>query len=57
MAVCGTEFFKTRAPHNDPRISARLRNSKGEQAAFRFIDENLPKAETVDYLRNKQLTT
>ena len=41
MAVFCTEFFRTKAPRDDPRISLRLLNSKGEQTAFRIIDENL----------------
>ena len=52
MAVFCTEFFKTKAPHDDPRISVRLLNSKGEQTAFRIIDENLglPVAEYLSVL-------
>jgi len=41
LAVFCTEFFRTKAPHNDPRISVRLLNNRGEQTAFRIIDDNL----------------
>lgn len=41
LAVFCTEFFRTKAPHDDPRISVRLLNSKGEQTASRIIDDNL----------------
>jgi len=52
LAVFCTEFFRTKAPHNDPRISVRLLNSKGEQTAYRIIDANLglPFAVTLDDL-------
>ena len=39
MAVVCTECFRTKAPHDDQRISARLLSSKGEHTAFRIIDE------------------
>jgi len=41
LAVFCTEFFRTKAPHDDPRISVRLLNNKGEQTAERIIDTNL----------------
>jgi len=41
LAVFCTEFFRTKAPHDNPRISVRLLNNKGEQTASRIIDENL----------------
>jgi len=41
LAVFCTEFFRTKAPHDDPRISVRLLNNKGEQTASRIIDTNL----------------
>jgi hypothetical protein len=52
LAVFCTEFFRTNAPHDDPRISVRLLNSRGEQTAFRIIDDNigLPFAVTLDDL-------
>ena len=34
MAGFYTESFRTKAPHDDPRISVRLLNSKGKQTAF-----------------------
>jgi len=52
LAVFCTEFFRTKEPHNDPRISVRLLNMKGEQTAVRIIDTNLglPFAVSLDDL-------
>lgn len=52
LAVFCTEFFRTKAPHNDPRISVRILNSRGQQTAYRIIDANLglPFAVTLDDL-------
>jgi len=41
LAVFCTEFFRTNAPHSDPRISVSLLNNRGEQTAYRIIDDNL----------------
>lgn len=52
LAVFCTEFFRTKAPHDDPRISVSLLNNRGEQTAYRVIDDNLglPFAANLDDL-------
>jgi len=41
LAVFCTEFFRTSAPHDDPRISVSILNNRGEQTGYRVIDDNL----------------